>query len=134
VIGIGGIFLRARNPKKLGDWYRKHLGLAVKDEVAVFKWISPRSSKRIGNTLWAALPTRSRDWGPANPTAIVNYRVRDLDLLLAQLREEGVKVSDKVEESPYGKFGWANDPEGNRMELWEPPRRYRSSDRHVSME
>jgi len=134
VIGIGGVFLRAKNPKKLGDWYRDHLGLPVKDEVAVYRWISPRSSQRVGNTLWAALPPRGRDWGPAHPTAMVNYRVRDLTRLLAQLREEGVTVSSTIEESPYGKFGWADDPEGNRLELWEPPKRYRSPDRHVAME
>lgn len=77
---------------------------------------------------------RDRNWGPGQPTAMVNYRVSDLDRLLQQLRAEGVTVSPKVEESTYGKFGWADDPEGNRMELWEPPRRYRSSDRHVPME
>jgi predicted enzyme related to lactoylglutathione lyase len=132
--GIGGIFLKARNPRKLGLWYRDHLGISVKDQVAVFKWTSPRAGKRMGHTIWAVLPERDRDWGPARPTAMVNYRVRDLDRLLAELREEGVVVSVKVEESRYGRFGWADDPEGNRMELWEPPRRYRSPDRHVSME
>ncbi|MFI5414845.1 MAG: VOC family protein [Candidatus Lutacidiplasmatales archaeon] len=134
VTGIGGVFLRARQPEKLADWYRDHLGLTVKDQVAVFRWVSPRSEKRVGNTLWAVMAGRDRKWGPGHPTAQVNYRVQDLDRLLNQLRAEGVLVSRESSESSYGKFGWAEDPEGNRMELWEPPRRYKSSDRHVSME
>ncbi|MGC2034352.1 MAG: hypothetical protein WA761_02765 [Thermoplasmata archaeon] len=77
---------------------------------------------------------RDRDSGPGHPTALVNYRVCDLDRLLVQRRAEGVVVSPKVEESKYGRFGWAEDPERNRMELWEPPRRYRSAERHVAME
>jgi predicted enzyme related to lactoylglutathione lyase len=134
VIGIGGIFLRSRRPEKLADWYRDHLGLSVEQQVAVFRWVSPRSGKRVGNTLWAVMAKGDRNWGPGKPTAQVNYRVANLDRLLRQLRAEGVPVSPKIEESSYGKFGWAEDPEGNRMELWQPPRRYRSSDRHVSME
>jgi predicted enzyme related to lactoylglutathione lyase len=134
VTGIGGKFLRARNPEKLADGYRVHLGISVKDHVAVFKWISPRSSKLVGHTVWAVLAEQDREWGPGHPTAQVNYRVHDLERTLAQLRKEGVTVSEKVEESDYGRFGWATDLEGNRMEPWEPPKRYRSPDRHASME
>ena len=96
-------------------------------------WCSPRSPRRVGSTLWAALAQRDRDWGRGNPTTQVNYRVDDLDRLLAQLRKAGVKVDEKVEESTFGRFGWAYDPEGNRLELWQPPVRHRSSDRHSPM-
>ena len=88
----------------------------------------------IGNTLWAALDVSDREWGPAKASAQVNYRVNDLARMLAQLRQSGVIVSERVEESKYGRFGWAIDPEGNRLELWEPPPRYRSPERHVPME
>lgn len=134
VIGIGGVFLRARNPGKLADWYRDHLGMSIKNQVAVFKWISPRGKKSVGNTLWAALAAGDRGWGRTNSTAQVNYRVANLDRLLKLLSTEGVRVSATVDESKYGRFGWAEDPEGNRLELWEPPKKYRSPDRHVSME
>jgi len=135
VTGIGGIFLRSRSPAKLAAWYRKNLGLAIPPggRFVTWDWCSPRSPRRVGSTLWAALAQRDRDWGRGNPTTQVNYRVDDLDRLLAQLRKAGVKVDEKVEESTFGRFGWAYDPEGNRLELWQPPVRHRSSDRHSPM-
>ncbi len=125
VTGIGGVFLKAKAPVELAAWYRKHLGLAIdaKGRVAVWRWKSPRDSRRVGNTLWAALKEHEREWGESRPTAQVNYRVDDFDRLLTQLRRTGVEVSGRVEESSYGRFGWAVDPEGNRLELWEPPAR-----------
>ena len=134
VTGIGGVFLRARKPEELAAWYRDHLGLEVKDQMTIYTWISPKGGKRVGTTLWAALATGDREWGRSRPSALVNYRVANLDQLLVQLRAKGVHVSPDAEASTYGKFGWAEDPEGNRLELWEPPKRYKSSDRHVPME
>jgi catechol 2,3-dioxygenase-like lactoylglutathione lyase family enzyme len=135
VTGIGGIFLRSKEPKRLARWYRDHLGMEVKDQVVVYEWLSPGVGHRPGATVWAALPTDDRDWGRGHPTAMVNYRVEDLDRLLAQLREEGVEVDGTTEESEYGRFGWVTDPDGNRVELWEPPRsRARSETRSVAME
>jgi len=134
--GIGGVFLKAESPVRLAGWYRKNLGLTVspQGQVATWDWRSTRNPKRVGSTLWAALGPREREWGPGHPSAQVNYRVDNLDRLLAQLRQARVKVDDRVEESSYGRFGWAYDPEGNRFELWEPPRRYRSRERHTPME
>jgi len=135
VIGIGGIFLRSKEPKRLARWYRQHLGLALESQVVTFEWLSPNPGNRPGVTLWAALPNDDRDWGRGRPTAMVNYRVDDLDALLAQLRQEGVEVEGKTEESEHGRFGWVTDPDGNRVELWEPPKQpYRSNDHHVAME
>ena len=135
VIGIGGIFLRSKEPKRLARWYREHLGLEVENQVVTFEWLSPRPGHRLGATVWAALPSNDRDWGRNHPTAMVNYRVENLDHVLAELKKEGVEVEGKTEESEYGRFGWVMDPDGNRVELWEPPRTaYRSSERHVEME
>lgn len=134
--GIGGVFLRSRTPRTLAAWYRKNLGLAIspRGQVATWDWRCPRTPNRIGSTLWAALGTGDREWGPGHPTAQVNYRVDDLDRLLAQLRRARVRVDDRVEESSDGRFGWAYDPDGNRLELWEPPQRYRSPEKHTPME
>ncbi len=136
VTGLGGVFLKAKHPVQLAEWYRRHLGLAVSagGQVATWDWRSPTKRGGSGSTLWAALELGDRPWGPADPTVQVNYRVDDLDRLLAQLRRAGVKVDDRTEQSAYGKFGWAQDPDGNRFELWEPPARYRSPERHVPME
>jgi len=78
--------------------------------------------------------SKDREWGAGHPTAELNYRVEDLDLLLKKLRRAGVKVAEKIDESSFGGFAWACDPEGNRFELWEPPRRSRSSKGHSPME
>jgi hypothetical protein len=136
VTGIGGVFLKSRNPERLAAWYRKNLGLVISPggQVATWDWRSIRRPGHVGSTLWAALSTGDREWGPGRPTAQVNYRVDELDRLLAQLRRAHVRVDDRIEESPYGRFGWAYDPEGNRFELWEPPRRYRSPERHTPMD
>ncbi len=136
VTGIGGVFLRSRAPLRLAAWYRKNLGLAIspRGQVATWDWRSTRSPRRTGSTLWAALGAGDRPWGPREATAQVNYRVNDLGRLLDQLRRARVRVDDRVEESSYGRFGWAYDPDGNRLELWEPPRRYRSPETHTPME
>jgi catechol 2,3-dioxygenase-like lactoylglutathione lyase family enzyme len=134
VTGIGGIFLRSDHPERLAKWYRDHLGIEARRQVATFSWTSPRPGHRTGNTVWAVLSSSERDWGPARPTAQVNYRVLNLDHVLDRLRKEGAAVSDRVEDSKYGRFGWVDDPDGNRIELWQPPRRYVSPERHVPME
>lgn len=135
VTGIGGIFLRSNSPKRLAKWYRDRLRMEIRSQVVTFEWLTPRRGHRRGATLRAARAPTDRPWGPGRPTAKVIYRVDDLDRLLARLLREGCTVEEKIDESSYGRFGWAIDPDGNRVELWEPPRtRYRSSDRHVPME
>ena len=135
VTGIGGIFLRSKEPKRLARWYREHLGMEIENQVLTYEWVSPGPDHRRGATVWAVLPNDDRDWGRGHPTAMVNYRVENLDRVLADLKTEGVEVEGKTEESEYGRFGWVTDPDGNRIELWEPPRTpYRSPERHVEME
>jgi Glyoxalase-like domain len=135
VTGIGGVFLRSRSPVKLAAWYRKNMGLELEPggQFLTWDWRTTRNPPRVGSTIWAAMSVKDREWGAGKPTAELNYRVQDLDILLKQLRRTGVKVAEKADDSPFGKFAWACDPEGNRFELWEPPRRSRSSKDHSPM-
>ncbi len=125
VIGIGGIFFKANNPKKLKEWYSNHLGITASDESGtVFEWRSEESPEQKGHTVWSVMSSTTKYFEPSKASFMFNYRVENLAWLLEQLREEGVHVDDKVEEYEYGKFGWIFDPEGNKIELWEAPKEY----------
>ena len=122
VTGIGGVFFKEKDPKALGEWYRTHLGMKVEAwGGAVFRWAEDNPDG-TGTTAWNLFKDDTSYFAPSASSFMVNYRVEDLDALLAKLREEGCDVDAKVEESEYGKFGWVMDPEGNRLELWQPPR------------
>jgi catechol 2,3-dioxygenase-like lactoylglutathione lyase family enzyme len=122
VTGIGGIFFKARNPEALRDWYRRHLGIEVEAwGGTAFRWASPGNPSGTGTTVWSVFEDSSTYFAPSTAPFMVNYRVADLHTLLSVLRAEGCTVDPKVEESEFGKFGWVMDPEGNRIELWEPP-------------
>lgn len=122
VTGIGGVFFKARDPKALGEWYRVHLGLNVEAWGGVaFSWVTPENPTGTGTTIWNPFKDDTSYFAPSTSSFMVNFRVHDLHALLAALRAEGCAVDAKVEESEYGKFGWVMDPEGNRLELWEPP-------------
>jgi len=122
VTGIGGIFFQAKDPAALGAWYRTHLGIDVKSwGGAAFDWVDDDGKPVGGTTAWSIASMGSDHFAPSKAPFMVNYRVADLDALLAALRAEGCQVLDKTESSEYGKFGWVMDPEGNKVELWEPP-------------
>jgi len=122
VTGIGGVFFKSKDPKRLGEWYRTHLGMNVEDWGGVaFRWASPDNATGTGTTIWNPFNDDTTYFAPSKASFMINYRVDDLDGLLAALRSEGCDVDEKVEESEYGKFGWVMDPEGNRIELWQPP-------------
>jgi predicted enzyme related to lactoylglutathione lyase len=121
VTGIGGIFFKARDPKALGEWYRNHLGIDVQEwGGTAFRWNEPEACPE-GITVWSLFPADTKYFEPGSSPFMVNYRVADLAGILAALRAEGCNVDDKTETSEYGRFGWVVDPEGNRIELWEPP-------------
>ena len=121
VTGIGGIFFHAKDPEALRAWYRDHLGIDVQPwGGAAFTWTGADGQPAKGTTIWSVAADQG-GYAPSTAPFMVNYRVDDLDALLAALRAEGCQVDDKVEESEYGKFGWVMDPEGNRLELWQPP-------------
>ena len=134
VTGIGGIFFKAKNPEELSRWYREHLGIAVEGNVALFAWRGGKDGEVQGHTVWSIFPADTKYFGEDGAAFMVNYRVKDLDRVLAALRAEGVNVARKVEESEYGRFGWITDPEGNRIELWEPPKVNRAPERAMTME
>jgi predicted enzyme related to lactoylglutathione lyase len=122
VTGIGGIFFKASNPDSLRAWYRQHLGIEVEAWGGfAFKWRTDQNPDGSGTTVWNIFNTDTKYFNPSQSTFMINYRVDNLDELLRILRAEGCTVDSKVEESEFGKFGWVMDPEGNRIELWQPP-------------
>ncbi|MFO1329514.1 MAG: VOC family protein [Rubrivivax sp.] len=119
VTGIGGIFFQARDPKALGAWYKRHLGLDVQEwGGAVLSWADDPGHAKGAMTVWSV---GSNGFEPGTAPFMVNYRVTDVRALLATLREEGCQVLDQVEDGQYGIFGWVIDPEGHKVELWQPP-------------
>ncbi|UWX04710.1 VOC family protein [Pseudoxanthomonas sp. NC8] len=119
VTGIGGIFFKANDPAALAGWYRDHLGLDVAGwNGAIFNWGGDGSP--AGVTVWSPFAADTTYMAPGTASFMVNFRVADLDALLAALRAEGCNVVDRTETSEQGKFGWVIDPEGNKVELWEP--------------
>jgi predicted enzyme related to lactoylglutathione lyase len=118
VIGIGGIFFRVHDMAKMSAWYRKHLGICAEDGHADFISRTHKQPDEIDRTVWSLFPADTDYFGPSRPAFMVNYRVANLERMLAQLRREGVMV-EKVEDHDYGRFAWITDPEGNRIELWE---------------
>lgn len=122
VSGIGGIFFKARDPKKLAAWYHEHLGIDSKGGYADFDWREKDNPDQMGKTVWALFPTNTIYFGSSAAPLMINYRVADLDRMLEQLRSEGVAV-EKIENYDYGRFAWISDPEGNRIELWEPKKK-----------
>jgi predicted enzyme related to lactoylglutathione lyase len=122
VTGIGGIFIKSSDPERLKAWYRKHLGMDIQPWGGMpFLWQTPEAPNPNGATVWSVFDQSSDYFAPSTANFMVNYRVDDLDSVLAALREEGCDVDDKTDESDFGKFGWVMDPDGNRVELWEPP-------------
>lgn len=121
VTGIGGIFFKSADAPKLRDWYRAHLGIEVRDwGGAIFNWREAEDPEAKGLTVWSIFPSTTTYLDPSDKPFMINYRVENLDELLAQLRSEGVVVEDKIAEEENGRFAWVMDPEGNRLELWEP--------------
>ncbi len=120
VTGIGGVFFKTEDPEKTKKWYEKHLGIEMDQYSGLFRWRDIDDKEKIGRTVWGPFQSDTDYFGPSEKEYMFNYRVENLTKLLDQLRKEGVEVIDKVEEYEYGKFGWIMDPEGRKIELWEP--------------
>jgi catechol 2,3-dioxygenase-like lactoylglutathione lyase family enzyme len=121
VVGVGGIFIKAKDPEQLRAWYKKHLGFEVDDYGGVVFGCPPGPEQQAkAQTAWSLFPSDTKYFDPSTASFMINYRVDNLAALLELLRSEGVTVDDRMDEHEYGKFGWIMDPEGNRIELWEP--------------
>lgn len=124
VTGIGGVFFKANDARKLAAWYREHLGIDFQsyegNAFHQFEWLEKDDPSKSGGTVWAVFPQSTKNFGESKSSWMIDYRVANLDSLLAELKKEGVTVDEKTEDAPYGKFGHAMDPEGNRIEFWEP--------------
>jgi predicted enzyme related to lactoylglutathione lyase len=122
VTGIGGIFFKGENAEQLRQWYREHLGIEADGSNGyAFEWRERDAPDQVGQTVWSVFKGDTKYFEPSKASFMINYRVDDLDALLTELRAAGVEVPDKVEDSEFGKFAWIMDPEGNRIELWQPP-------------
>ncbi|MBF8297098.1 MAG: glyoxalase [Bacteroidetes bacterium] len=120
VTGLGGVFFRCTDPEKMKDWYRTHLGIESDKYGGMFTWRNPDDPGKTCITAWSPFPDSTEYFKPSDKQFMFNYRVENLRALLDELRKEGVTVVGEVEEFEYGKFGWIMDPEGNKIELWEP--------------
>ena len=122
VTGIGGIFFKAKDAATLRAWYKRHLGIDVQEwGGAAFTWADAEGKPVGGTTAWSIGSAESDQFAPSQAAFMINYRVDDVHALVKALKEEGCNVLDKVDESEYGKFAWVIDPEGNKVELWQPP-------------
>src|SRR5262245_26974607 len=121
VTGIGGIFLKAKDPKALAAWYQQHLGIEFNGQSYFpFQWINPHHPIAPGTTVFSFFKTDSDYFAPSTKELMINFRVENLRGLLDALQQEGVQIAGDMQEYDYGKFGWIIDPEGNKIELWEP--------------
>jgi predicted enzyme related to lactoylglutathione lyase len=120
VTGIGGVFFKSKDPKKISDWYGKNLGLVINPYGSVFEFRQGADPAKKGYTVWSPFKEDSDYFSPSKDDFMVNYRVDDLNSLLEELRSNGVKVVGEIEEFEYGKFAHIMDPEGRKIELWEP--------------
>jgi quinol monooxygenase YgiN/catechol 2,3-dioxygenase-like lactoylglutathione lyase family enzyme len=120
VTGVGGVFFKGRDHEGLRAWYREHLGIDVGEHGADFTWRHLDAPDHIGHTAWSIFAEDTTYFDPSESRFMINYRVDDLDAVLAKLRAAGVRVDEKIDDYDFGRFGWAMDPEGNRIELWEP--------------
>jgi len=120
VTGIGGIFFKCKDPKKVRDWYQTHLGLNTNQYGAVFEWRQGADTTKKGFTQWSPFGEKTKYFEPSTKDFMINYRVDDLTALVAQLKAEGVTITDSIETFDYGKFVHILDIEGNKIELWEP--------------
>ncbi|MBE7174207.1 MAG: VOC family protein [Williamsia sp.] len=120
VTGIGGIFFKCKDPKAINEWYKTHLGFETTPYGTSFEWRQIDDSTKKGLTQWSAFSESTKYFEPSAKDFMINYRVDDLEGLVAQLQNEGVTIVDKIEDSDYGKFVHILDPEGNKIQLWEP--------------
>jgi predicted enzyme related to lactoylglutathione lyase len=120
VTGIGGIFFKCKDPSKVKEWYKTHLGLETDQYGAMFEWRLASDPNKKGFTQWSPFSETTKYFEPSTKDFMINYRVENLEALVEQLKKDGVTIADKIETYDYGKFVHIIDVEGNKVELWEP--------------
>lgn len=120
VTGIGGIFFKCADPKKMNVWYKKHLGMPVTEWGAMFQWREEDKPEQEGYTVWSTFSADSKQFDPSKKDFMINYRVADIEVLVEELKSADVTILDEITPSEYGKFVHILDPEGNKIELFEP--------------
>lgn len=120
VTGIGGIFFKCKDPNKMREWYKTHLGLNTNQYGTVFEWRQATDSTKKGYSQWSPFSEKTKYFEPSTKEFMINYRVENLEALVEELKKEGVTVTDTIESFDYGKFVHIMDIEGNKIELWEP--------------
>lgn len=120
VTGIGGVLFKCKDPKQASEWYKTHLGMDVGPYGANFEWRELDDPSKKGCTAWNTFPESSDYFEPSTRDFMINYRVDDLETLVAQLKSDGVTILDEIAAYDYGKFAHILDGEGNKVQLWEP--------------
>ena len=120
VTGIGGIFFKCKDPKKMTEWYEKNLGLNTNPYGATFDWYEGADSTKKGQTQWAPFAETTKYFEPSTKDFMINYRVENLEALAEELKKNGVTIVDTIQTVDFGKFLHILDGEGNKVELWEP--------------
>jgi catechol 2,3-dioxygenase-like lactoylglutathione lyase family enzyme len=121
ILGIGGIFFKSANQQEMRDWYAQHLGLADGGHGFILPWREKENPEKEQMTVWSIFPGSTKYFEPGSASFMVNYIVDDLDALLARLEKEGVRIDPQRQDESYGRFAWIYDPDGNKIELWQPP-------------
>ena len=120
VTGIGGVFFKCKDPNKMKEWYKTHLGLDAGDYGATFEWREDADPAKKGSTTWSLFADTTKNFDPSSKDFMINYRVADLEGLVAELKNEGVTIVDQISVYEFGKFVHIIDMEGNKIQLWEP--------------
>ena len=120
VTGIGGVFFKCKNPETIKEWYKQHLGLDTNQYGTTFEWRKEDKPEEKGSTQWSPFSETTKYFEPSSKEFMINYRVENLEQLVEELKKEGVTICDEIEVYEYGKFIHILDPEGNKIELWEP--------------
>ena len=120
ILGIGGIFFKSANQQQMQEWYAKHLGLADSGHGVMLPWREKDNPESEQMTVWSIFPGNTRYFEPSPASFMVNYIVDDLQALLDRLAKEGVRIDPKRQDESYGRFAWIYDPDGNKIELWQP--------------
>ena len=120
VTGIGGIFFKCNDPKKMKEWYKTHLGLDTTDYGVTFEWREENDPEKKGSTTWNPFSATTKYFEPSTKDFMINYRVDNLEALVEELKKEGITIVDNIESYDYGKFVHIIDMEGNKIQLWEP--------------